>query len=200
MLVLGASTALAGVPEDFEATLSSLAAIVEKDEVGALELAKGSYDASRFFAVGREGLARVEPRYRAAATLGEAAVAGLYMTVWGQQPQIDIVRRELETNPAKRRWLQGLVGTEDRFEASMSTGQMYQQLLRLMPDVGGTRVLIMQCLRSRDTLVRRAGMLWGYWLADDGYWSALKGISEAEKDVATRRLALRLLLKRPAKG
>lgn len=196
MFLAGAATASAALPEDFDATLSSLAAMVEKEELGALELAKGSYDASRFFAVGREGLARVESRYRSAASLGEAAVAGLYMTVWGLQPQIDVVRRELETNPVKRRWLQGLVGTEERFLESMSTGQTYQQMLRLMPDVGGTRMLAMQCLRSRDTLVRRAGMLWGYWLADEGYWNALKGISDVEKDVATKRLALRLLLKR----
>jgi len=200
LLCLGLAVAARGqsVPDDFDATLSSLAALVEQEEMGALDLAKGSYDASRLFAVGAAGLSRAEPRFRSALTLGEASVAGLYMTVWGKQPQIDAVRRELEANPAKRRWLQALVGSEERFAASMATGQQYQPLLRLMPDVGGTRILAMQCLRSRDTLVRRAGMLWGYWLADGAYWSALKGISDIEQDVSTKRLALRLLQKRPA--
>lgn len=196
LCLLAASAApAAGVPEDFPATFASLAGLVEQEELGPMEMARGSYDATRFFAVGPDGLPFVEPRFLSAATLGEASVAGLFMTVWGRQPQLDTIRREMESNPAKRRWLYAMVGTEEYFFDSMETGAMYQPMLRLLPSVGGTRALSMQCLRSRDPLVRRAGLFWGFWLADDAYWKAVRALSETEKDATTKRLALRLLLK-----
>lgn len=196
-MTLLVSTALAGaeLPEDFDATYASLTRLVDSEEVGALDMAKGTYDATRFFAVGRPGVSPLEQHFRQATTLGGATVAGLYLTVWGQQRQFDLIRAELERNPAKRRMAYSLAGTEKIFFNSLAAGAQYQPMLRLMPSVGGTRTLTRQLLDSTDALVRRAGMFWGFWLADVSFWGRVKEMAASDPDPVTQRVAQRLLQK-----
>ncbi len=183
----------AEVPEDFTATYASLARLVDSEAPGAFDLAKGTYDASRFFAVGKPGVPPLEQHYRQAGTLGEATLAGLYLTVWGQQKQYDLIQRELERSPSKRKMIYGLVGTEQIFFSALEAGDQYQPMLRLMPSVGGTRTLTRQLLDSADALVRRAGLFWGFWLADAPFWNRVKEMAAADPDPLTRRVAQRLV-------
>lgn len=200
VLVLAAWSAAswAELPENFEATYASLAELVDGEAPGAFDLARGTYDATRFFAVGKPGVPPLEQRYIQAATLGQASLAGLYLTVWGQQKQYDLIQQELERNPAKRKMIYGLVGTEKIFFSALEAGDQYQPMLRLMPSVGGTRTLTRQLLSSRDALVRRAGMFWGFWLADAPFWTRVKELAAADPDPVTRRVAQRLV--QQAKG
>lgn len=196
-LLLAASVVLAdpGLPDDFDATYQSLAGLIDRETIQPLEMAKGTYDATRFFAVGKAGLSPLEERYRRATSLGQATVAGLYLTVWGQQRQFDMIRAELERNKIKRQLIYSLVGTEPIFFSSLAAGAQYQPMLRLLPSVGGSRTLTRQLLDSPDALVRRSGLFWGFWLADGSFWGRVKEMAAADPDVLTRRVADRLLQK-----
>lgn len=193
-LVAGSVWAEANVPGDFDEVFARLAELVDRESIGALDMARGSLDATRLIAVGAPGLSVLEPRYRGATSFGEASVAGLYMTVWGKADQLSVLQRELETNPMKRKWIYGLVGTEELFWASIAGGDAYQPLLRLLPTIGGTRAFARKCMESKDALVRRAGLFWGYWMADATYWAAVKQLVKSEQDHATLKIAQRLLL------
>jgi hypothetical protein len=188
------------LPDDFEATYQSLSGLVDAESLGAMDMARGTYDASRFFAVGKPGLPPLEQRFRSGVTLGQATVAGLYLTVWGQQTQFDLIRGELERNTAKRRIVYSMAGTEDIFFSSLESGATYQPMLRLLPSVGGTRMLTRQLLDSKDALVRRGGMFWGYWLADRSFWKRVKEMAGDDPDAATRTIAQRLVKKATAQA
>ncbi len=193
LLFAAAALAHAQFPADFAETFERVTALVDREELGALEMARGSVDAARLISVGAPGVAWMEPRFKGAATFGEAAVAGLYMTTWGGSGQLAAIRRELETNAHKRSWLHQLVGTEETFLAHLASGGRYQPLIRLLPDVGGARALTMLLMRSGDPLVRRAGLFWGYWLADASYWNAVRALAKTERDRTTLRLVQEVL-------
>ncbi|MCZ7591698.1 MAG: hypothetical protein M5U15_05895 [Kiritimatiellae bacterium] len=193
-LLAGVALAESAVPEDFNETFARLASLVDSEEVGVLDMARGTYDATRFISVGKEGAPVLETRFLKATTFGEASVAGLYLTVWGREGQLSEIQRELETNPLKRKWLYGMVGTEDLFWNSIGDGGKYQPLLRLLPSIGGTRSLALRCMQSKDPLVRRAGLFWGYWLADKSYWDAVGSLAKSDDDRTTLRVVQRLLL------
>ncbi len=195
-LLLGAALhAPAELPADFAGQYARLAALVDREELGAMDMARGSLDAARFIAAGTPGIAWLEPRFKNAATFGEASVAGLYLTVWGRDAHWTSILKELEINPQKRAWLNALVGTPERFNASLAGGEAYQPLIRLLPSVGGSRALAMKCIGSKDPLVRRAGLFWGYWLADAPYWKAVRELARTETDRATLHIAQQLLLR-----
>lgn len=193
LLLVGTACAFAQVPPDFADLFARVAALVDREEVGALDMARGSMDAARLLSVGAAGLDDMHARFRNAATFGEAAVAGVYLTAWGRSEHLALIRRELETNARKREWLKRLVGTSESLDAHLASGAQYQPFLRLLPDLGGTRALVMLLMQSRDPLVRRAGVFWGYWIADANYWSYLRALSSAERDPLTLRLVTMLL-------
>lgn len=193
LLLFVASLAAAQLPPDFADTFARVAAWVEREELGALEMARGSVDAARLIAVGAPGVPDMQTRFKQAATFGEAAVAGLYMTTWGGSGELALIKRELENNGRKRAWIQRLVGTEEAFLAHLASGGTYQPLIRLLPDVGGARSLTMLLMRSGDPLVRRAGIFWGYWLADANYWNAVRALAKSERDRTTLRLVQEVL-------
>lgn len=193
ILLSTVALAAAEVPSDFSATFDRVAALVDREALGPVELARGSLDAARLIAVGAPGLPLTEPRFLQAETFGEAAVAGLYMTTWGGSAHLAAIRRELEKNAQKRAWLHQLVGTEEVFLAHLASGGTYQPLIRLLPDVGGARALTMLLMRSGDPLVRRAGLFWGFWLADGTYWSAVRALAKTERDRTTLRLVQEVL-------
>lgn len=193
-LALGALSARAqSVPGDFETTFRSLAGMVDAVEVGAMQMAKGTYDATRFYAVGAAGLEPNVGWYVGAPSFGQAAVAGLYLAVWGRASDLATVRRELETNGRKRAWLQQMLGDEARFFASIDSGRTWAGMVALLPAIGGTRTLMQLLMGSRDPLVRRAGLFWGYFLADAAYWSRVRALRQADPDALNRRVADRLL-------
>lgn len=183
------------VPDYFDDVYASLSGLLDQEELGALEMAKGTYDATRFFAVGKPGVPVLEQRFRQAGTLGEASLAGLYLTVWGQQRQFDLIRAELERNKAKRGMIYSLAGTEKIFFSSLDAGAQYQPMIRLLPSVGGSRTLTRQLLDSPDGLVRRAGLFWGFWLADASFWARVKELAANDPDAVTRQIARRLAQK-----
>ncbi len=193
ILLLGACVAAAEVPADFAEAFARVAALVDRETLGPMDLARGSMDAARLIAVGAPGLPLTEPRFLQAETFGEAAVAGLYMTTWGGSAHLASIRRELETNARKRAWLRQLVGTEEVFLAHLASGGTYQPLIRLLPDVGGARALTMLLMRSGDPLVRRAGLFWGFWIADGTYWNAVSALAKTERDRTTLRLVQEVL-------
>lgn len=199
LFLFAVTSAAAQLPPDYADTFARVTALVDREELGALEMARGSMDAARLIGVGAPGVAWMEPRFKDAATFGEAAVAGLYMTTWGGSGQLAAIRRELETNARKRGWLQQLVGTEEAFLAQLASGGRYQPLIRLLPDIGGARALTLLLMRSGDPLVRRAGVFWGYWLADANYWNAVRSLAKSERDRTTLRL-LQEVLKRANSG
>ncbi|MCS6772142.1 MAG: hypothetical protein NZ740_08985 [Kiritimatiellae bacterium] len=170
-----------------------MASLVDREDLTAMDLARGSMDAARLIAVGPAALDEMGSRFRGAATFGEAATSGLYLAAWGGSAHLALIKRELESNPTKRGWLHRLVGTEEAFLAHLDSGGRYQPLLQLMPDVGGVRALTHLLMRSKDPLVRRAGLFWGYWLADRAYWNAVRALAKTERDRTTLRLVQEIL-------
>jgi len=183
----------AKLPEDFPQTYDSLAALLDREDPGAIELARGTYDAAKFFAVGPVALPYAKQRFASANTEGEASIGGLFITVRGGAEDIALIRRDLETNKLKRQWLAHMVGTEQAFFASIESGAEWRELLRVLPSTEGPRSLALGCMQSKDALVRRAGMFWGYWFEGTGYWNSVKKISSGDADPGTRRIAAHLL-------
>lgn len=183
------------LPPDFPETFETLAALIDQDELSGMDMARGSYLATRYFSVGRAGLPYLRSRFFGARTPGEASMSGLYMTIHGGKEYAEIIRRELESNRQKRVWLYGMVGTEDAFQSSLEEGAQWKPMLRVLPSTTGSRQLALSCLQSRDPLVRRAGLYWGYWLADAPYWKAVRRCSLEDSDAATQSMARHLLLR-----
>lgn len=197
-LVLAAGRApAAGVPSDFSATYDKLSALFDQAELSPLDVAGGSLQAARFYGVGRPGLVTNRVWFKAAPTRGRASASGLYLVVHGATDDLLGVRRELENNRLKRRWLYELVGTEPRFQAALMQGKMWAPLSRVLPATEGCRTLSILCLRSADPLVRRAGAFWGYWFADDGYWGYVRRLAERDAEEVNRKVGTLLLQRAP---
>lgn len=181
------------LPEDFPQTYDSLASLLDREDPGPVELARGTYDAAKFFAVGPVALPYTKQRFASANTEGEASLGGLFITVRGNAEDINLIQRELETNKRKRNWLAHMVGTEPAFFASVESGAMWREFIRVLPSTEGPRRLSLGCMQSKDALVRRAGLFWGYWFEGQAYWNAVKKISSGDADPGTRRIAAHLL-------
>jgi hypothetical protein len=181
------------LPEHFVETFEGLAGLVDQETLSAMDMARGSYLSARYFSVGRPALPYLQSRFYGAQTPGEASMAGLYMTIYGGKAHTEAIRKELETNPRKRSWLYEMVGTESAYRASLDDGKQWKPLLRVLPSTAGSRQLAMTCMRSRDPLVRRAGLFWGYWMPDADYWRAVRRCGEGDRDPVTQGMARHLL-------
>ncbi len=197
LILLAAGPAGAAVPADFAATYDKLSVLFDQAELSPLDVAGGSLQAARFYGVGRPGLVTNRVWFKAAPTRGRASASGLYLVVHGSTDDLLGVRRELETNRLKRRWLYELVGTEPRFQAALMQGKMWAPLSRVLPATEGCRTLSILCLRSADPLVRRAGAFWGYWFADASYWSAVRRLAERDPEEVNRKVGALLLQRAP---
>jgi hypothetical protein len=191
-------SAAAAPPAALPGDLDELARLLDRNEHSAIDLARGGFLAARVLAAGPPALPLVRPRFERAATPGEAAIPGLFLAVHGTPQHRDLVQRELERSCLKRSWLSAMVGSEARFAESVEEGRAWQPLLRVLPSLGGVRALTLQLAGSRDALVRRSGLYWGFWIADDAYWSAVRQSSARDPDPATRRIASWLLRHAPA--
>lgn len=178
--------------DDFPETYDRVVELAEKEELTGMEVAKGTYLATKLFATGSRTLPYVEGRFRAAKLETDASIAGLYMSVHGKDAHLAVIQRDLESNSVKRAWLRRDVGTEQSFFNSLESGGYWADFLPILPSASGVRKLTRSCMASSDTLVRRAGMLWGYFFADAAYAASLKAVAENDADPVTRRIALRV--------
>ena len=69
--------AQAVLPATFQPDYEKLAALMNQEEVGALDVAQGSLIASRFFVAGPVGLLPMQDSFNRAQTVGEGSVSGL---------------------------------------------------------------------------------------------------------------------------
>lgn len=180
-------------PADFAETFLKLSALVDQEELSPLDMAQGTYLAAKYFAVGKSGLPYTQSRFLNAASRGQAAMGGLYMAVHGTAEQVGRIRKDLETNRTKRRWLYDVVGTEDNFRFALQNGDQWQMLTRVLPSTAGSKLLANVCMDSPDALVRRTGMFWGFWIEPQNYWNRVRDASRNDTDKLTRRIAMHLL-------
>lgn len=186
-LVVWAQTATS--PENFFDTFNKLSILVDQEELAPMDYAKGSFLASKFFSVGEPGLPQAQSWFSTAPTRGRASMSGMFMAIHGKQEHLDGIQRELETNRKKREWIYELVGTAENFNIAMENGETWKPLMRVLPSTAGCRTLALSCMKSRDALVRRTGLYWGYWFATPAYWSAARDLKANDVDPLARRMA-----------
>ena len=184
-------------PNDFPQTFAGLSAIVDQPDLSAMDVAKATMLAAKYFSVGAPGLPYTTSRFKNARTPGEASMAGLYMTIHGKTNEIRSMRRELESNPLKRAWLKDLVGSEAQFRASVDQGAQWAPLVRVLPSTVGCKQFSTTCIESSDPLVRRAGLYWGYWVPSPTYWQKTQWMAKNDPEPVTRRIAGLIAAKDP---
>ncbi len=184
-----AAFAQAEPPADFFDTFNRLSILVDQEELSPMDFARGSMLASQFFSVGAPGLPKAQSWFSTAPTRGRASMSGMFLAIHGKQEHLDAVQRELETNRTKREWLYELVGTAENFNIAMENGETWKPLMRALPSTAGCRALALSCMQSRDALVRRTGLYWGYWFATPSYWAAAEKIRSGDPDPLARRMA-----------
>ena len=177
------------VPRGFTATYDELARLVDTEGAGPLEVARGTYLASSFFAVGSPGLPATRTWFRQAGTRGRAAVATMFLASHGTVEDHRDVRHHLETDRAKRAWLFEIVGTPRNTVLAMQDGQTWKPVLRVLPVAAGCSALGGRLMESRDPLVRRAGLYVGYWFATPGYWNVVQALARSDTDALVRWMA-----------
>ena len=161
--------------------------------------ARGIVVGVKLFKFGRSGIPYVGRRFAGAVKAEECFVAGAYMTVHGDDTDRWYIRRELETDKRKRVWLKAAFGSSRALDRSLKKGAQWQPGVKHLPSQAGCRLLARDCMASKDPLVRRAGIYWGYWTADGNYWTAAKRLAKQERDPVTRRLAAYLVSKENAR-
>ena len=180
----------------FESDFASLAGYLNREDLGALDYANATLLATRVFAGGTQELPRARSHFLAAATQGEAALAGTYLVSLGGAAERQLIRTQTETSKTKRQWVWTFIATEQRFFDAIQQGAQWQSASALLPSTAKCRQLAELCMDSHDMLTRRAGLYWGYWVADAAYWKKVDTLVKAEKDPVTKGIARRLLTAR----
>ena len=182
-------------PEGMPAFFDELVVLVGAAELSPVEWARGTYIATRLLAFGQTGVAYMRNRFTNSVSAEEGTLSGFYIAVFGTQDDHKGVRKSLETDQRKRAWLKQGVGDAAAINRSMQEGERWQTAADLLPTKAGFRSLALLCLQSEDALVRRAGMYWGYWVADEGYWQAVQKVAKDDADSLTKNFA-QFLIKR----
>ena len=190
---LTANFASAVLPENYPAMFSELAMLMDGNELGPGEMMRGGWLASRYFSTDAEGLDFNRERFAAARTEGQAGLAGLFLAVHGTQTQHQFVCKTLETDRTKRAMMSRIFGTEAAFFQSLENGDQLSPLLETLPSTARLRLLLRMLIQSNDSLTRRAGLFWGYWLADGDYWKSVREMAAKDPDAVNRACAIRLL-------
>jgi hypothetical protein len=191
-----AGTAFAVLPGNYPAMFSELSALIGGDEVTPVEMVRGGWLATQYFAPASAGLEFNQARFTSARTSGEAGLSGLFLAVHGRPEHHQFVCRTLETDKTKRVMMSRIFGTEAAFFQSLENGAYLQPLIDALPSITGPRALLRLMIQSKDPLVRRAGLFWGHWFADGDYWKSVRETALKDSDAVNRACATRLL-KRP---
>lgn len=181
------------VTEKVDATWTDLLDLLSEDVWGAAEWTRGTYLGARLLAIGPDGTAIMGSRFAKASTPEAAFLSAVFLAVHGTSTDRWFIRRELETNQSKREWLKAAVGTGRAINASINEGARWENAVQYLPSPTGCRLLTRECLRSQDALVRRSGLLWGFWVADSAYWKDVQGLAQKDPDQLTRRFAAALI-------
>jgi hypothetical protein len=195
----GLALALACVPagpgranESLGSMFEELAGLIRHGEWGPVEWARGSVLGAQILRVGAPGVPHMRGRFVKTADPVEAFLSGAYVAIHGEGADHVRMRKELETNPAKRAWLKSLVGDARAVNASLREGEHWRQAAGYLPAMGGYRRFCQLCMESKDALVRRAGLYWGYWVADDAYQKTARRLARSDPDALLRQLAAQL--------
>lgn len=184
---------LPAAPRGFVQEFDDLAAFLDRDDLSGLEMAQAAMIASRVFDAGTQAMPYVQARFVRAVTQGQAALAGVYLVGIGSTAERALIRRQVESNTTKRKWIWANVSTEERFFSALQEGTQWRAAIPLLPSTAKCRALAELCLDSRDLLTRRAGLFWGWWVADASYWKKVQTASQTDADAVTKKIALRLL-------
>lgn len=190
---LAATCARAALPESYPETFSELSALIDGDELGPIEMMRAGWLAPGYFVPAKEGLDFNRARFTAAQSAGQAGLSGLFLALHGTPAHHQFVRKTLETDPSKRRLMWAVFGTEDAFFQSLEGGEKMRPLMNTLPPTNGLRLLLRMLIQSNDSLTRRAGLFWGYWLIDDVYRKAVNEMALNDLDAVNRACARRLL-------
>ncbi len=183
----------AALSANYPAIFGELAALIDGDELGPVEMVRGGWLATKYFAPAAEGLEFNRARFVAARTAGQAGISGLFLAQYGTPAHHQLVCRTLETDRIKRAMMNRIFGTEEAFFQSLENGQYLQPLMDVLPSTAGSRALLRLFIQSKDPLVRRAGLFWGHWFADGDYWRAVREMATKDPDSVNRACAIRLL-------
>ena len=193
VVFLGAGAVRAQLPQRYPEMFDELASLIDGSVLGPMEVVRGGWLATQCFAPADDGLKFNREQFVDAESLGQTAVSGLFLAMHGDSQTQLFVRRELETNLSKRKWLWLTVGTEDVFFKQFDTGVKLQSLTGMLPSTVGLRAQCRLLMQSSDPLTRRAGLLWGSWLADDDYRWAVNYMVTEDASPVNRACAIRLL-------
>jgi len=194
----GAGGAAAAEPKtatesELNATFDELLALMRVEEPSPADWAQASWLAVQLSRYGEAGVPAMRRRFSRSTAADEALPAGIFVAVYGQAADRLFVRKDLETNRVKRKWLADMLGSRDAINASLREGAHWRSATKLIPSLDGCRRLCRLCLQSADALVRRAGLYWGYWINDDAYWQAVRNCADSDADRLTRVLAQHFL-------
>jgi|GEM_PF-1432908 len=193
------SSAVASQPQLSE-TFDQLVALVAAGNWGGAEWAQASYLSLNLSSYGSTGVPYIRRRFASAKTAEEAFLAGLYTAVFGNNADLRFVRSDLETNARKRQWLRDIAGDRHAINASLANSAAWTPAVRLVPALDGCRTLCVLCMQSSDPLVRRSGLLWGFWIGGTAYWQAVGQCAAKDADPLTAQLAQHLLRQRQAQA
>lgn len=183
----------AALPADYAETFRELSALIDSAELSPAEILRGGWLATGYFRTAAEGLEFNRGRFAAARTAGQAGLSGLFLAVHGRPEHHQFVCRTLETDKTKRAMMNRIFGSEAAFFQSLENGDDMRPLMNTLPSTSGLRSLLLMFTRSQDALTRRAGLFWGYWLADGDYWKSVRKTAVEDPDAVNRACAIRLL-------
>ncbi len=191
-----ATPATPSAPAGFEERFDILAEMLNRDELAPLEMAQATFLATQVFSTGTQAMPYVRSRFVGAKTQGEAGLAGVFLVNIGGVPERVLIRQQAESDPVKRKLIWNCVASEETFFGSIQQGAQWKAATTLLPSVAKCRALAELCMDSRDMLTRRAGLYWGYWVADAAFWKKVQALAQSEPDKPTQRIAQRLLSRR----
>lgn len=194
------AAAAPAAPAGFAERFDSLAGFLNREELSGFETAQATLLATQVLSTGTQAMPYVQARFIAARSQGDAGLGGTFLVCHGGEKERQLIRRHTETDQTKRKLVWNYVATEERFFGAVEQGAQWQTATTLLPSAAKCRLLAMLCLESRDLLTRRAGMYWGYWVADAPYWRKVRDVSQGDPDPLTRKIAARLMSVRVAQG
>ena len=199
LLSIGLSRVSAEAPAGFDQTFRDLSGLLDKEELSGFDVARATLLSAEYFGAGTQALAVTRSHFARSTTQGQAGLSGVFLVSVGGENERTAIRRQVETDATKRKWIWNYVATEQRFFAARQQGSSWQPMASVIPSSAKCRLLAESCMDSRDLLTRRAGLYWGYFVADSSYWKKVQTLAQGDADKTSRVIATRLLASRTAK-